>query len=139
MLSEGAQLGQGSEGLFSRSLLEGKLVPCWQQWPEPGLRGLEINIRTVLKDGKNGRRWIKQCQELQLERRLSEMEGVCEKQQNGSRREINTKILQTDTVDSRMAEETRGRHCARIKVHSCTKRDRDTLILCHSKVKNFRE
>lgn len=110
MLSEGAQLGQGSEGLFSRSLLEGKLVPCWQQWPEPGLRGLEINIRTVLKDGKNGRRWIKQCQELQLESRsLSEMEGVCEKQQNGSRREINTKILQTDTVDSRMAEETRGR------------------------------
>lgn len=38
------------------------------------------------------------------------MEGVYEKQQNGSRRrrEINAKILQTDTVGSRRAEETRG-------------------------------
>lgn len=37
------------------------------------------------------------------------MEGVYEKQQNGSRRrEINAKILQTDTVGSRRAKETRG-------------------------------
>lgn len=38
------------------------------------------------------------------------MEGVCEKQQNGSRRrrEINAKILQTDTGESRRAEETRA-------------------------------
>lgn len=38
------------------------------------------------------------------------MEDVCEKPQKGSgrRSEINAKILQTDNVDSRQAEETRG-------------------------------
>lgn len=43
-------------------------------------------------------------------RGLNEMEDVCEKPQKGSgrRREINAKILQTDNVDSRRAEETRG-------------------------------
>lgn len=42
--------------------MKGKLAPCWPQGLEPGLHLLEINIRTVSKDGKKGRRWIKQCQ-----------------------------------------------------------------------------
>lgn len=62
-------------------------------------------LRTVLRLRKKGRRWIKQLHSLES-RGLSEMEGVCEKEQNGSkRREINAKILQI--IDSRKAEEMR--------------------------------
>lgn len=94
---KGAWLAWGSKGLASRSLLKGKLAPCWQLGLGPGLHLPEINIRTVLKLRKKGRRWIKQLHSLES-RGLSEMESVCEKQQNGSKRgEINAKILQINT------------------------------------------